>query len=91
MSRLNILKSIYRNILFDCLVKKRSNTSVEEAESGLQSFLHKEPPSFVQTNNINPQYDVMIIIPVYNAEKYLEQATRQYLLMTDLLTAPMRY
>lgn len=79
MSRLNILKSIYRNILFDCLAKKRSNTSVEEAESGLQSFLHKEPPSFVQTNNINPQYDVMIIIPVYNAEKYLEQCIHSIL------------
>lgn len=85
MSRLNILKSIYRNILFDCLVKKRSNTSVEEAESGLQSFLHKEPPSFVQTNNINPQYDVMIIIPVYNAEKYLEQA------INSILTQETKY
>ena len=79
MSRLNILKSIYRNILFDCLVKKRSNTSVEEAESGLQSFLHKEPPSFVQTNNINPQYDVMIVVPVYNVEKYLEQCIHSIL------------
>ena len=85
MSRLNILKSIYRNILFDCLAKKRSNTSVEEAESGLQSFLHKEPPSFVQTNNINPQYDVMIIIPVYNAEKYLEQA------INSILTQETKY
>lgn len=85
MSRLNIVKSIYRNILFDCLVKKRSNASVEEAESGLQSFLHKEPPSFVQTNNINPQYDVMIIIPVYNAEKYLEQA------INSILTQETKY
>lgn len=79
MLRLNTMKSIYRNILFDCLVKKRSNTSVEEAESGLQLFLHKEPPSFAQTNNINPQYDVMIIIPVYNTEKYLEQAINSIL------------
>lgn len=79
MSKFNIVKSIYRNILFDYLVKKSSHISVEEAESGLQLFLHKEPPSFVQTNSINPQYDVMIIIPVYNAAKYLEQAIHSIL------------
>ncbi len=85
MSILNVVKSIYRNILFDCLVKKRTKISVEKAELDLQLFLRKEPPSFAQTNNINPQYDVMIIIPVYNTAKYLEQA------INSILTQETKY
>lgn len=73
------VKSIYRAILFDILLKKKTITSVEEATANLQSFLHKEPPTFAQINKINPQYDVMIIIPVYNVEKYLEQCIQSIL------------
>ena len=48
-------------------------------------YLSGDISVFDQTNNINPQYDVMIIIPVYNAKKYLEQC------INSILTQETKY
>lgn len=48
---------------------KSADTAMEE----LQNFWFKEYPEFEQKNQIKKQYDLMIIIPVYNMENYLNQ------------------
>lgn len=70
---LDALKPAYRNLKFWKLLREKTSISVADAETGLQSFLPSEMPKFSQKNMIDPKYDVMIIVPVYNVEKYLDQ------------------
>lgn len=50
-----------------------SNKDSEIAMDELQNFSFKACPNFEQKNQIKKQYDLMIIVPVYNVEKYLKQ------------------
>ena len=73
MSIIQCGKAVYRNLKYNQLLRMRTELTDEQAESILQAFLPRSKPSFCQENQIDPQFDVMIIIPVYNVESYLEQ------------------
>lgn len=79
MSLINCGKNIYRKFKFQQLLKKNSTLSVEAAEKILQDFHPQSPPCFRQENSIEPQYDVMMIIPVYNTASYLEECIHSVL------------
>lgn len=73
MSIVQYGKTVYRNLRFNQLLRTPSGMNVEKAAAIMQEFLPRNAPSFSQKNEIDPQYDVMIIIPVYNVGNYLEQ------------------
>ena len=66
-------RQLYRNVNFQRLLREKSAVSVSEAYDALQEFLPREAPCFSQENEIVPEFDVMIIVPVYNVEQYLDQ------------------
>ena len=66
-------RQLYRNVNFQRLLREKSAVSVSEAYDALQAFLPREAPCFSQENEIVPEFDVMIIVPVYNVEQYLDQ------------------
>lgn len=72
-------KAIYRNLKFKQHLRNRTALSVETAEQILLDYLPKSAPNFRQKNKIDPKYDVMIIVPVYNVENYLEQCIESIL------------
>lgn len=72
MSIINGGKAFYRNLKFHQLLKKTTAFSSERAEEVLQGYLPRTAPGFTQKNEMDPQYDVMIIVPVYNVEQYLD-------------------
>lgn len=67
------LRNIYRRVNFEMRLFKKTHLSSEEAQGTLRSFHDQAEPSFVQKNSVNKIYDLMIVIPVYNVERYLEQ------------------
>lgn len=73
MSIVQAAKRQYRHVKMACLLKKQADLSVPEAEKHLQAFLPRCAPSFAQHNCVDPRFDVMMIIPVYNVETYLAQ------------------
>lgn len=48
---------------------KDNHIAMEE----LQNFWYKEYPEFAHENQLKKQYDLMIVVPVYNVESYLTQ------------------
>ena len=73
MKVLRAFKRVYREFRFSQLLLCESKMESAGAEKMLQEFYPRNCPSFCQRNEIDPQYDVMIIVPVYNVENYLEQ------------------
>lgn len=73
MSMLQRGKAVYRKLKFHQLLRISAGMNASEAEDILQGFLPRSVPVFHQENEIDPKYDVMIIVPVYNVEPYLEQ------------------
>lgn len=67
---LKYLKKMEFNILN--LIKFDRNVSLEEL-SKLQKYYCIDKPLFNQNVNVNIKYDLMVIVPVYNTEKYLEE------------------
>lgn len=66
--------------MFGNYIPVRSKINVEEARNCLQKFSPK-PRGFCYTkNNIDIQYDLQIIIPAYNAEKYINQCLESVLI-----------
>lgn len=51
---------------------RETKYSSENALRQLTKFYYKKTPSFSQNNNVKIQVDLQIIVPVYNAEKYLD-------------------
>lgn len=72
MSVVHYGKNLYRSFQFRQLLKKPPALTAEAAGQLLLDFYPKSPPRFRQENILDPQYDVMIIVPVYNVEPYLE-------------------
>ena len=67
-----ILK-IYVNIKFIIKFWKTENSlSLNEAQKILHKFYPKRNIALAQNVNYEPKYDLMIIVPVYNAERFLE-------------------
>lgn len=67
---------LIKKMLFDLKFYKRNNStrlSFQQAWLNLKKIYKKDKPSFEQDINLNLQYDVMVVIPVYNSEKYLEK------------------
>lgn len=73
MSILQAAKRQYRRIKLAGLMKKQGKLSASEAEKHLQAFYPRSAPAFAQNNCMDPLFDVMIIVPVYNVQAYLEQ------------------
>ena len=80
-----LLKKIY--IRLGCILRCRviEDMSLTEAQKILHDFYPQEPPAFNQKVNYNPKYDLMIIVPVYNAEDYLKDC------IDSLLTQNTKY
>lgn len=68
-----IMKSFYRKIQLQKRLLSQTNITYEEALQNIKDLKFKESPEFIQVNEMSSLYDLMIIIPVYNTEKYLEE------------------
>lgn len=67
------VSDLYRRTKFCTKLFKRCGINLETAERELVTFYRKDKPCFSQQNDLVPQYDLMIVLPVYNVEAYLEQ------------------
>lgn len=56
-----------------------SKFNVETAYDTLWNFYPKERPVFTQENQVDPVVDLHLIVPVFNAEEYLEDCIRSLL------------
>lgn len=71
MSIKQSLKTIYRSsVPFHF---SRSRMTPEEAQLILAGYTSDSSTTCVANNTLDPQYDLQIIIPAYNAEKYIAQ------------------
>lgn len=66
-------QSIYCYVRFGIKLNKKTRLSVEKAESCLNAYHTQSAPAFSRTNAIQKDYDLMIVIPVYNVEAYLKE------------------
>lgn len=66
------IRRFYRYLRFVMKLNKKAEISPEAAKSTIDAYHFQSPPSFSQRNVIRCEYDLMIVIPVYNAEGYLE-------------------
>lgn len=64
---------------FNDLVNLASRISIENAKDNVENFYYTKSPMFSQHTVIKSEYDLMIIVPVYNVEKYLEQCIQSIL------------
>lgn len=67
------LRQLYRYLQFQIKLFEQTPLSPETAQSHLLTYHIRSAPSFSQHNVIQPDYDLMIIIPVYNVEAYLKE------------------
>lgn len=70
-----VKKYIYKkimNIKYKKNLRYREKKSIEESEKDIHDFYYQKAPQFKQDIIIRPEYDLMIIVPVYNAAEYLE-------------------
>ena len=73
MKMLHLLKKSYYILKLKIMLIVRSRMKLNKAEEILNNFYPKDFPNFSQNNNINRICDLMIIVPVYNVECYLEE------------------
>lgn len=62
--------------------KKLNNVStIDEttAELNIEAYYKKEKPHFSQSVQIEAEYDLMIVVPVYRAEQYIDQCVQSVL------------
>lgn len=67
------LHKLYRRINFEIRLLFKTHLSVEEATKIVCECHEQAKPSFNQKNIINKVYDLMIVIPIYNVQMYLEE------------------
>ena len=67
------LRKLYRRINFKIRCIFKTHLSVAKAQEIICSYHEQAKPAFVQDNNINKIFDLMIVIPVYNVQQHLEQ------------------
>lgn len=58
---------------------KVEDMTTAETKRIMDHYYHQEPPQFQQKVKYHPVYDLMIIVPVYNAESYLEECAQSIL------------
>lgn len=73
------IKLIYRKLKFYKELSCKVNLNSENASRKICGAWNKECPTFVQNNETNLIYDLMIIIAVYNTGNYLEDCIQSFL------------
>ncbi len=53
--------------------KHIESMTISEAKKILDNYYYQKPPVFQQKVKYNPEYDLMIIVPVYNCEEFLNE------------------
>lgn len=87
-----MIKKKVKSIVSVCgnFVPIKSKVEAEKARDILQNYSSKPNGSYFTNNDINLQYDLQIIIPAYNAEKYIKECiqsiTSQNLKYSILIT-----
>ena len=67
------------NIKYKKSLKYKERKSIKESQKDIHDFYYQHTPRFKQDIEINPEYDLMIIVPVYNAAEYLEDCIKSLL------------
>lgn len=77
-----MLKTIMKEIIskIGYLIPIRSSMSNSVGKNNLLQYCPKPNGSCYTKNSISMEYDLQIIIPVYNAEKYIEQCIKSVIL-----------
>lgn len=64
-------EKLYRRFQFEVKLFLKCTTTYEHAKSLLARCYHREKPVLRAKNNIEKKYELMIIVPVYNLERYV--------------------
>lgn len=68
----SFFRQLYRRIRFEFKKMNKVNISRETAETYINQYHFQSRPNFSTTNIVNEEYDLMIIVPIYNAEQHLK-------------------
>jgi len=79
------MHSLLRRVLFEKEMLKTVMLSANDADNIINSTYAHACPYFVQQNTIRKEYDLMIIVPVYNVENYLREC------LDSILSQKTRY
>ena len=61
------------------LYLKRDNLSVAESREKLEKLSENPKSSCITQNNLQPEYDLQIVVPAYNVENYIEDCIESIL------------
>lgn len=75
----NRIRDVYRKLTFRNAISRKSALTFDAAWKLLQDFYPRGVPNFIQHNSHEPVYDLMVIVPVYNVEAYLESCVTSVL------------
>lgn len=67
------IKQLYANIIINIMHKRTECFRKEEAEEILAGQCSNKKVEIHRKNELNPIYDLMIIVPAYNVERYIEK------------------
>ena len=67
------LHKLYIHVGYFLRCSKVEDMTLSEAKKILDDFYPRRFPRFQQKVNYNPEYDLMIIVPVYNTEDFLDE------------------
>lgn len=71
-----LLFKLYIHIVYFLKYVKVEDMTLSKAKKILDNFYPQKPPKFQQKVKFDPKYDLMIIVPVYNTEKFLDECIR---------------
>ena len=80
-----MFRKVLTNLQFYFNCENNQKLSSTEALKCLNDFYLKDKPNFKQDNHIEKIKDLMIIIPVYNVEKYLPKCVDSLIIMLFML------
>lgn len=67
------LLRVLDSLRFCCNLSSKSKLTSLNADTIIKKYHLPQKPEFHSKNKSQPEYDLMIIIPVYNSEKYLDE------------------
>ncbi len=73
------MRRIIRRMRYEKELCRSSVMTNEQAQDILSNTFFHAAPSFEHNNHINKQYDLMIVVPVYNVERYLDECLQSVL------------
>ena len=68
-----------RKMKFEYLLFNKCKQTYSEAEASVVAARHQTYPQFEQDNKTDIRYDLMVVLPVYNAGAYLEKCLQSVL------------